>query len=491
MATKYDLIVIGSGPGGYVAAIRASQLGLKTAVVEKAEVGGVCLNWGCIPTKALIKSAQVFEYIKHASDYGITMNGDASVEMKDIVKRSRDVAAGMSKGIQFLFKKNKIDQIKGFGKLKGKKKPMVVRKNKKESSNQSKKRKLWQSIPILEIENEDQQLSLYQKSKRKDSPKKKKLNYNQQMMIELLMNQSSKIKSNHQFNIKNNNNSNDSNSDDNNNIDNIDNNENDEKNSKMSGMMNTFIKNNTKHYSSQQEQKNEINFKSNHFNNNNNNNRNEKQKYNNNFNNKNNYNENQLISRGNFYKLFDTLSHSEIRTLYKFRSVLFMEQKLFMYLVRAIDWNTDLDDGLKLIEQMKMNVNKLTLTTTSVMCLCFETLIRYGVDNHYILSFCCSILKERDLIEIETFLPQIIQLLTLTKNYEPLLDFIIECAANSTFIYNKLNWIVLVYASQQQYMNQTFLTIGEKELLEWLASSSQSLNFLNNLFLQNKLFKVF
>jgi dihydrolipoamide dehydrogenase len=114
--SKYDVIVIGSGPGGYVAAIRASQLGLKTAVVEKAELGGICLNWGCIPTKALLKSAQVFQYIKHASDYGISV-ADAKADFGAVVKRSRDVASGMSKGIQFLFKKNKIDIISGFGKI--------------------------------------------------------------------------------------------------------------------------------------------------------------------------------------------------------------------------------------------------------------------------------------------------------------------------------------------------------------------------------------
>ncbi|MFQ3577280.1 MAG: FAD-dependent oxidoreductase, partial [Cytophagales bacterium] len=119
--TQFDVIVIGSGPGGYVAAIRASQLGLKTAVVEKAEVGGICLNWGCIPTKALLKSAQVFEYIKHAKDYGIEV-ADAKADFNSVIKRSRDVAAGMSKGINFLFKKNKIEVINGFGKLaKGKK----------------------------------------------------------------------------------------------------------------------------------------------------------------------------------------------------------------------------------------------------------------------------------------------------------------------------------------------------------------------------------
>jgi dihydrolipoamide dehydrogenase len=114
---NYDVIVIGSGPGGYVAAIRASQLGLKTAVVEKAELGGVCLNWGCIPTKALLKSANVFEYVKHAADYGIQLK-DASADFNAMVKRSREVAAGMSKGVQFLLKKNKIDQLAGHGMLK-------------------------------------------------------------------------------------------------------------------------------------------------------------------------------------------------------------------------------------------------------------------------------------------------------------------------------------------------------------------------------------
>jgi dihydrolipoamide dehydrogenase len=115
--SKYDLIVIGSGPGGYVAAIRASQLGMKVGVVEKAELGGICLNWGCIPTKALLKSASVFEYIQHAADYGINVK-EATPDIKGMVKRSRDVAASMSKGIQFLFKKNKIEHIAGYGKLK-------------------------------------------------------------------------------------------------------------------------------------------------------------------------------------------------------------------------------------------------------------------------------------------------------------------------------------------------------------------------------------
>tara|TARA_B100000401_G_scaffold309454_1_gene213256 strand:- start:194 stop:1579 length:1386 start_codon:yes stop_codon:yes gene_type:complete len=114
---NYDLIVLGSGPGGYVAAIRASQLGLKVAVVEKESLGGVCLNWGCIPTKALLKSAQVFEYINHAKDYGITVK-DADADFPSMIKRSRDVADGMSNGISYLLKKNKVDVINGFGKLK-------------------------------------------------------------------------------------------------------------------------------------------------------------------------------------------------------------------------------------------------------------------------------------------------------------------------------------------------------------------------------------
>lgn len=113
---SFDLIIIGSGPGGYVAAIRASQLGLNTAIIEKAELGGVCLNWGCIPTKALLKSAQVFEYINHAKDYGIEVS-EANVNFEEIVKRSRSVAGGMSKGVQFLMKKNKITIINGFGKI--------------------------------------------------------------------------------------------------------------------------------------------------------------------------------------------------------------------------------------------------------------------------------------------------------------------------------------------------------------------------------------
>jgi len=114
---SYDLVVLGSGPGGYVAAIRASQLGLKTAIVERENLGGICLNWGCIPTKALLKSAQVFEYLNHAKDYGINVKG-GEADFGAVVKRSRDVADGMSKGVQFLMKKNKIDIITGTGKVK-------------------------------------------------------------------------------------------------------------------------------------------------------------------------------------------------------------------------------------------------------------------------------------------------------------------------------------------------------------------------------------
>ncbi|MCG8697974.1 MAG: dihydrolipoyl dehydrogenase [Bacteroidales bacterium] len=117
---KYDVIVIGSGPGGYVTAIRSAQLGFKTAVVERAELGGICLNWGCIPTKSLLKSAQVFDYVSHASQYGVNVPDGASADFEGMVKRSREVAAGMSKGIQFLLKKNKVEHIQGTGKLKSK-----------------------------------------------------------------------------------------------------------------------------------------------------------------------------------------------------------------------------------------------------------------------------------------------------------------------------------------------------------------------------------
>uniref|UniRef100_UPI00404719B6 dihydrolipoyl dehydrogenase n=1 Tax=Algoriphagus sp. TaxID=1872435 RepID=UPI00404719B6 len=131
-STKFDLIVLGSGPGGYVAAIRASQLGLKTAIVEAEELGGICLNWGCIPTKALLKSAQVYEYINHASDYGITVK-DATADFGSMVKRSRGVADGMSKGVQFLIKKNKIEIISGWGKIQPGKKVEVSDKDGKKT----------------------------------------------------------------------------------------------------------------------------------------------------------------------------------------------------------------------------------------------------------------------------------------------------------------------------------------------------------------------
>ncbi|SIN65064.1 dihydrolipoyl dehydrogenase [Algoriphagus halophilus] len=131
-STKFDLIVVGSGPGGYVAAIRASQLGLKTAVVEAAELGGICLNWGCIPTKALLKSAQVFEYINHSADYGITVK-EAKADFEGMVKRSRGVADGMSKGVTFLMKKNKIEVISGWGKIQPGKKVEVTDKDDKKT----------------------------------------------------------------------------------------------------------------------------------------------------------------------------------------------------------------------------------------------------------------------------------------------------------------------------------------------------------------------
>lgn len=128
---KFDIIVVGSGPGGYVAAIRASQLGKNVAIIEKAELGGICLNWGCIPTKALLKSAQVFEYLQHSADYGITVKG-ADADFEAIIKRSRGVASNMSKGIEFLMKKNKITVIKGAAKLTAPKKVEVDADGKKE-----------------------------------------------------------------------------------------------------------------------------------------------------------------------------------------------------------------------------------------------------------------------------------------------------------------------------------------------------------------------
>ena len=123
--SKFDVIVLGSGPGGYVTAIRASQLGLKTAIIEKESLGGVCLNWGCIPTKALLKSAQVFEYLKHADDYGLTVE-NYDKDFDAVVNRSRNVAGTMSKGVQFLMKKNKIEVIMGYGTLKAGKKVAVA-----------------------------------------------------------------------------------------------------------------------------------------------------------------------------------------------------------------------------------------------------------------------------------------------------------------------------------------------------------------------------
>ena len=138
---SYDLIVIGSGPGGYVAAIRASQLGMKTAVVEKAELGGVCLNWGCIPTKSLLKSAQVFDYTKNAANYGVKIDGDIKPDFEAMVGRSREVANGMSKGIEFLFKKNKIDVLNGFGK--------IVDKGKVEVAGDKGKKEVYEAKNIM------------------------------------------------------------------------------------------------------------------------------------------------------------------------------------------------------------------------------------------------------------------------------------------------------------------------------------------------------
>lgn len=137
----FDVLVIGSGPGGYVTAIRASQLGFKVGVVERAEIGGICLNWGCIPTKSLLKSAQVFDYFNHAADYGIKLEGEAKADFDAIVKRSRGVADGMSKGVQFLMKKNKIEVVTGFGKL--------VAKNTVEVDNEGDKKQVTAAHIIL------------------------------------------------------------------------------------------------------------------------------------------------------------------------------------------------------------------------------------------------------------------------------------------------------------------------------------------------------
>lgn len=135
---SYDLIIVGSGPGGYVAAIRASQLGLNVAVVERAELGGICLNWGCIPTKSLLKSAQVFEYMKHAGDYGLTIGGEVKPDFEKVVARSRGVAEKMSGGIQYLLKKNKIEVINGFGKLAGNKTVEVTAEDGSKSNYEAK-----------------------------------------------------------------------------------------------------------------------------------------------------------------------------------------------------------------------------------------------------------------------------------------------------------------------------------------------------------------
>ncbi len=137
----YDVLVIGSGPGGYVAAIRASQLGMKAAVIEKENVGGICLNWGCIPTKSLLKSAQALEYAKHAADYGVSIGGEVKADFSAMVKRSRGVADNMSKGVQFLFKKNKIEIISGTGKLTG--------KNTVEVTDDSGKKKTYKAKHII------------------------------------------------------------------------------------------------------------------------------------------------------------------------------------------------------------------------------------------------------------------------------------------------------------------------------------------------------
>lgn len=138
---SYDLLVVGSGPGGYVAAIRAAQLGLNVGVVEKENLGGICLNWGCIPTKSLLKSAQAFEYAIHAADYGVSISGEIKPDFEAMVKRSRGVADGMSKGIQYLFTKNKIEEINGYGRL--------VDKNSVEVTDETGKRTLHSAKNII------------------------------------------------------------------------------------------------------------------------------------------------------------------------------------------------------------------------------------------------------------------------------------------------------------------------------------------------------
>ena len=138
---SYDLIVVGSGPGGYVAAIRAAQLGMNVGVVEKENLGGICLNWGCIPTKSLLKSAQALEYAKHAADYGVSISGEIKPDFDAMIKRSRDVADGMSKGIQYLFTKNKIEILNGFGRL--------IDKNSVEVTDETGKRTLHSTKNII------------------------------------------------------------------------------------------------------------------------------------------------------------------------------------------------------------------------------------------------------------------------------------------------------------------------------------------------------
>jgi dihydrolipoamide dehydrogenase len=138
---SYDLLVVGSGPGGYVAAIRAAQLGMNVGVVEKENLGGICLNWGCIPTKSLLKSAQAMEYANHAADYGVSISGEIKPDFETMVKRSRGVADGMSKGIQYLFTKNKIEILNGFGRL--------INKNSVEVTDETGKRTLHSTKNII------------------------------------------------------------------------------------------------------------------------------------------------------------------------------------------------------------------------------------------------------------------------------------------------------------------------------------------------------